>query len=140
MAEKNKMKKLSTFLLLGLFGCQSAEELKKEQYYAEGYQLYTTNCANCHQDDGKGMANLYPSLTDPTATGNTAKMVCLIKNGTLIVAADTMPAKRPMPGNKKLTELEIAEIITYVKVKWAKDSVFTSIETVAEALKNCPLK
>lgn len=123
-----------------MVSCQSAEELKKEQYYVEGYQLYTTNCANCHQDDGKGMANLYPSLTASSQTSDAAKMACLIKNGTVLTTSDTLATRRPMPASKKLTELEIAEIITYVKTKWGNDSVYTSIETVAEALRNCPVK
>ncbi|MDQ6476739.1 cytochrome c [Dyadobacter sp. LHD-138] len=120
------------------FSCQSAEELKSEQYFAEGYQLYTTNCANCHQADGKGMANLYPPLVGSKMIQDKIAMSCVIKNGmkdTIIVNGKAF--SRPMPANAALKELEIAEIITYVNMKWGKDSVYTPTETVIKALESC---
>jgi len=126
------------FFILTLFSCQSEQELKSEQYFAEGYQLYTTNCANCHQADGKGMANLYPPLTGSKIIRDKAAMACIIRYGlkdTIMVHGK--PFSRPMPANAKLQELEIAEIITYVNMKWGQDSVYTSIATVSKALEAC---
>jgi len=126
------------FFILTLFSCQSEQELKSEQYFAEGYQLYTTNCANCHQADGKGMANLYPPLTGSKIIRDKAAMACIIRYGmkdTIMVHGK--PFSRPMPANAKLQELEIAEIITYVNMKWGQDSVYTPIATVSKALEAC---
>jgi mono/diheme cytochrome c family protein len=126
------------FFVLTLFSCQSEQELKSEQYFAEGYQLYTTNCANCHQADGKGMANLYPPLTGSKIIRDKAAMACIIRYGqkdTIMVHGK--PFSRPMPANAKLQELEIAEIITYVNMKWGQDSVYTPIATVSKALEAC---
>ena len=126
------------FFILTLFSCQSEQELKSEQYFAEGYQLYTTNCANCHQADGKGMANLYPPLTGSKIIRDEAAMACIIRYGlkdTIMVHGK--PFSRPMPANAKLQELEIAEIITYVNMKWGQDSVYTPIATVSKALEAC---
>lgn len=120
------------------YSCQSAEELKSEQYFAEGYQLYTTNCANCHQADGKGMANLYPPLVGSKMILDKIAMSCIIRNGmkdTIIVNGKAF--SRPMPANAALKELEIAEIITYVNMKWGKDSLYTPTETVIKALESC---
>lgn len=120
------------------YSCQSAEELKSEQYFAEGYQLYTTNCANCHQADGKGMANLYPPLVGSKMIQDKIAMSCIIRNGmkdTIIVNGKAF--SRPMPANAALKELEIAEIITYVNMKWGKDSLYTPTETVIKALESC---
>ena len=126
------------FFVLTLFSCQSEQELKSEQYFAEGYQLYTTNCANCHQADGKGMANLYPPLTGSKIIRDKAAMACIIRYGlkdTIMIHGK--PFSRPMPANAKLQELEIAEIITYVNMKWGQDSVYTPIATVSKALEAC---
>jgi mono/diheme cytochrome c family protein len=131
-------KGLAILIALAAFSCQSAEELKTEQYFAEGYQIYTMNCANCHQADGKGMANLYPPLFGSKIIQDKSAMACIIRNGmkdTIIV--NGKPFHRPMPANPKLQELEIAEIITYVNMKWGKDSLYTPIATVTKALENC---
>lgn len=126
---------LSTFTI---FSCQTEQELKTEQYFAEGYQIYTMNCANCHQADGKGMANLYPPLVGSNITKDKAAMACIMRygmKGTIIV--NGKPFNRPMPANPKLQELEIAEVITYVNMKWGKDSTLTPIATVTKALIAC---
>jgi mono/diheme cytochrome c family protein len=123
---------------LGMASCHNADDLKREQYFSEGYQLYTTNCANCHQADGKGMASLYPPLSSASILANQARLACIIKNGmkdTIMVEGKQF--SRPMPPNQKLTDLEIAEIITFLRVKWAQDSVYTSIDEVTQSLINC---
>ncbi|TDE16392.1 c-type cytochrome [Dyadobacter psychrotolerans] len=126
------------FVTILISSCQNAQELKTEQYFAEGFQLYTTNCANCHQTDGKGMANLYPPLSGSASIKDKALFACIIKNGmkdTIVVAGKKF--SRPMPANSKLTELEIAEIITYVSMKWSADSTLTSIDLVSKSLQQC---
>lgn len=118
--------------------CQSTEELKTEQYFAEGYQLYTTNCSNCHQPNGEGMANLYPPLPQSESLKDKAALACIISNGmkdTITVAGKSF--SRPMPPNPKLTDLEIAEIISYVTMKWQKDSTYTHTQFVNESLQAC---
>ncbi len=127
-------------LVLGLLNdaCQSSQELKSEQYFAEGYQLYTTYCSNCHQTDGKGMSGLYPPLVGSGQLTEKSRLACIIKNGmsdTIMVNGKEF--SRPMPPNPKLKDLEIAEIVTYLNIKWGKDSVFTSIEFVEKSLKDC---
>lgn len=121
-----------------IYSCQSSEQLKSEQYFVEGYQLYKTYCTNCHQDDGKGMANLYPPLQSSDILKNKELMACIIKHGmndTILVAGKKF--NRPMPANPKLTELEIAEIVSFVTMKWGKDSTHTSIESVQKSLADC---
>ena len=118
--------------------CQNAQELKTEQYFVEGLQLYTANCSNCHQANGLGMANLYPPLAGSDALKDKALLACIVKNGmndTIVVSGKKF--SRPMPANPKLTDLEIAEIISYLTIKWQKDSVFTSTEFVNKTLQNC---
>ncbi|MCE6989890.1 cytochrome c [Dyadobacter sp. CY323] len=125
-------------LLTLLVSCQTSEELKSEQYFVEGYQLYTANCANCHQAEGGGMANLYPPVDGSAILSDKAMIACIIRNGmkdTIMVNGKTF--SRPMPPNPKLTEIEIAEIVSFVTMKWGKDSVYTRIETVKEALTAC---
>ncbi|TLV01613.1 cytochrome c [Dyadobacter luticola] len=128
---------LASFFIF-MTSCQSAQELKSEQYFVEGYQLYTTHCSNCHQADGKGMSNLYPPINGSAALADKAFLACIIQNGmTDKIKVGGRDFNRPMPPNKKLTDIEIAEIVSFVTMKWKKDSTFTDIETVQAALKNC---
>lgn len=122
-----------------LSACQSTEELKAEQYYVEGFQLYTAYCANCHQADGNGMGNLYPPINKKEYLPKQQELLaCIIKNGysgEISVAGKTY--NRPMPANPRLTDLEIAEIITYVYGNWAGEKGYMKIDSVAKALENC---
>lgn len=118
--------------------CQSSEELKSEQYFVEGQQLYMTHCSNCHQTDGKGMSALYPPIAGSSIINDKQRMACIIQNGmrdTIIVNGKQF--SRPMPANPKLTEIEIAEIVSFVSMKWGKDSTYTSIDFVHQALSGC---
>lgn len=126
------------WLLAGISSCRSSEELKSEQYFVTGQQLYMTHCANCHQPEGKGMANLYPPIDGSSIISDKARVACIIQYGmsdTIMVAGK--PFSRPMPPNPKLTEIEIAEIVSFVSMKWGKDSVYTPIELVRQALADC---
>lgn len=128
-------------LILALASCQSSQELKLEQYYSEGYQLYTTHCANCHQAEGTGLANLYPPIKGSSYLLRKADLVCLIKNGLageIQVAGKTY--NRPMPANPKLPDLEIAEIVTYVNNTWGKDTTYMPTDSVTAMLIRCEVK
>jgi mono/diheme cytochrome c family protein len=129
----------SATLIGCLSACQSQEELKAEQYFAEGFQLYTTYCSNCHQVDGNGMANLYPPINKAEYLPKDRQwLACVIKNGfsgEISVAGKSY--NRPMPGNPNLTAIEIAEIITYVYGNWAGDKGYMKIDSVNKALESC---
>lgn len=127
--------RILVFLMLGLACCRSSEELKSEQYFVTGQQLYMTHCANCHQMEGKGMSNLYPPIAGSSILLDKARVAHIIKYGmsdTIMVNGKKF--SRPMPPNPKLTEIEIAELVSFVSMKWGKDSVYTPIDFVRKAL------
>ncbi|TDB68206.1 c-type cytochrome [Arundinibacter roseus] len=140
----NNVWKIATglvFLLILVAGCQDSEKLKRDQYYSEGYQLYTVYCANCHQTDGKGMANLYPPILPSLKSYTKNELICTIKNGMkgeLVVAGKTY--NRPMPANPKLADIEIAEIVTYMYNTWGEETNYTPIDSVTAALNACSVK
>jgi len=126
------------FMILGLTSCRSSEELKTEQYFVTGQQLYMTHCANCHQMEGKGMSNLYPPIAGSSIISDKARLAYIVQYGmsdTILVNGKKF--SRPMPPNPKLTEIEIAEIVSFASMKWGKDSVYTPIEFVHKALVDC---
>lgn len=127
--------RILVFLIPGLASCRSSEELKSEQYFVTGQQLYMTHCANCHQMEGKGMSNLYPPIAGSPILLDKARVAHIIKYGMSdTIMVNGRKFSRPMPPNPKLTEIEIAELVSFVSMKWGKDSVYTPIDFVRKAL------
>lgn len=136
------MKKIRPLLLLvlALTACQSREEIKRDQYFAEGLELYKIHCANCHQTDGRGLVNLYPPLAgaDYLTAANKAAVICAIRYGqhdSLVVNGRRYT--QPMPGNAQLQPLDIAEIVTYVYNQWGGEKTLTPTDSVRKVLEGC---
>src|SRR3954467_2763545 len=89
---------------------------KFQQYFVEGEQLYQAHCSNCHQKDGKGLKLVYPPLAQSDyMEENPEKVLCLMKQGIQgQVRVNGKIFDQPMPGIPSLTELEIAEIATFI--------------------------
>ncbi len=123
-----------------LTACQSPQEIKRDQYFVEGMQLYNLHCANCHQTDGKGLVDLYPPLAgaDYLTATNKARVVCAIRYGqadSLVVNGKRYP--QPMPGNTQLQALDIAEITTYIYNQWGGEKTLTETDSVRVILEGC---
>ena len=117
----------------------SKEEIKFEQYYNEGKRLYTLHCSNCHMKSGTGLARLYPPLKDSDyLKENIKNVVCSIKygqEGEIVVNGVTY--NQPMPENPRLTNLEIAEISTYIYARWADRKEIFHHQEIDSILTNC---
>ncbi|HQQ97300.1 MAG TPA: cytochrome c [Cyclobacteriaceae bacterium] len=125
-------------VFIGLLSCQTRDP-KFQQYFVEGEQLYLNNCSNCHHKDGKGLGRIYPPIAGSDYLGRPeAEIICLIKYGIRgeIVVNGTM-YHQPMPGVPLLTELEIAEITTYIFNTWGQERGMITIPKVSAALDSC---
>jgi cytochrome c551 len=125
-------------LLVVLSSCDSAEEIKRKQYYAEGFELYKTHCANCHQLNGTGLEGLYPPISKEYLSKNKSKVICQIKyggNDSLVINGKMYT--QAMPGNIILEPLEIAEITTFIYNNWGDETVITKISEIETILNNC---
>jgi mono/diheme cytochrome c family protein len=118
----------------------SNDEMQKyAKYMIQGKQLYTTHCSNCHQEDGSGLGQLFPPLAQSDyMLEDISRSICAIKyglEGEILVNGQTYNQK--MPGLNRLTNLEIAEITTYIYNSWANEKGMIDIDTVEESLSNC---
>jgi len=127
-------------LILFFAACSSGDP-KHAQYLVQGERLYGQHCSNCHQADGKGFGSLYPPLAGSDfLAGRKSEVICLIRNGIdSALVVNGIVYDQPMPGNEKLTDLEIAEIVTYVYGKWGGDKLITEIAEVSRATRACNL-
>jgi mono/diheme cytochrome c family protein len=110
-----------------------------EQYYNQGEILYTTYCSNCHQKDGSGLALLYPPLNrSDFMDKNLSEVLCIMRNGKstpTIVNGKTYV--QPMRGVTALTDLDIAEIATYIYNTWDHERGIISVNEVTGKLSKC---
>ena len=113
----------------------SGETVLFQQYYAQGELIYNARCSNCHQHSGEGLGLVYPPLNKSDfMEQNFDQMVCLIRNGKrgpLTVNGEMY--NQPMPGVPELTDLETAELLTYIYNTWEHEKGIV----VVGVLKQC---
>jgi cytochrome c551 len=130
---------------VGLLKCTPGDSsnqtgsVKYQQYYVKGQELYKSYCANCHQPDGTGLGRLYPPLNKSDfMEQNFEEAICIIKNGRNgeLWVNDTM-YNQPMKSNPSLTELEVAEIATYIYNTWSIQKGIIEVAEVTQILAVC---
>lgn len=114
-------------------------KIRMQQYMIQGKQLYQAYCMNCHQSDGKGLAQLYPPLAGADyLLENLPRAACIIKHGKADgVTVNGTLYTQMMPGNPDLSPLEIAEILTYVTNSWGNEKGLTTTKEVTKWLEEC---
>ena len=83
-----------------------------------GERLFLENCAECHQEDGEGIPNIYPSLADSELVLGSGADVALV----LIIGRGEMPSF-----NGVFSDEEMAYVVNYIR------SVFSTIDTPISA-------
>ncbi len=134
----------SSLVVWGLFLACTSNSSKEntpkfEQYFIQGKQLYLSHCSNCHQQNGKGLGLLYPPLdTSDYMQSRIENVLCLIRNGKkgeLLVNGKKF--NQPMPGISSLSDLEIAEIATYIYNSWSHQKGIIEVKFASEVLSRC---
>jgi mono/diheme cytochrome c family protein len=124
-------------LVLVLSGC--ARDPKFDQYFVQGEKLYLQHCSNCHQKDRKGLGLLYPPLDESDyMSKNFKETLCLMKygiSGELIVNGKSY--NQPMPGVRSLTDLEVAEIATYIYNSGQHKRGLILVKDVEKIMRDC---
>ena len=137
-----------TLAFLSLLACESTDDeqstslshikdTKTMQYAIEGKILYEQYCANCHQADGTGLGRVIPPLADSDYmledVGRTVRVIKHGLKGEIVVNGITY--NQNMPGNPQLTNMEIAQITTYIYNVWGNKSEVIDANEVANHLR-----
>ena len=129
-------------IIISTFSCggnPTNNSPKFQQYYIQGEILYKENCSNCHQANGKGLGKLYPPINQSDFMDNQfEEVICIIKygrSGPLVV--NGVEFNMEMKGNPQLTELEVAEIATFLYNSWSKEKGLLDVKQVSEILAAC---
>ncbi|VVM08376.1 cytochrome c oxidase cbb3-type subunit III [Methylacidimicrobium cyclopophantes] len=102
----------------------------------QGEQLYTMNCAACHQPTGTGIPAVYPPLAGaPQATGGSKRAVAIVLNGLQgPITVNGAQYNGPMqPWKAILSDDKIAAILTYVRQAWGNKGTPVTAEQVKAA-------
>ena len=86
-----------------------------------GSKLYEQHCAQCHGDNGQGVANAYPALGGNRAVlmPQKANLVQIVLNGGYAPATAGNPRPYGMPPFVlDLTDAEIAAVLTHIRSSW----------------------
>ncbi|MCG8309465.1 MAG: cytochrome c [Cytophagales bacterium] len=114
-------------------------KIRLRQYLAEGKRLYTLHCANCHQPDGRGLARLYPPLKGSDyLLPNVADVICGMRYGQKgEITVNGIVFNQEMPGIPGITDLEIAEIATYVYTVFADTARIFTLNEIRQIMNTC---
>jgi cytochrome c551 len=112
---------------------------KFQQYYVQGEVLYKKHCSNCHQLNGKGLGRLYPPVDQSDFMDNHFDdVICTIKYGKQgLLVVNGVDYNMAMSGNAGLTELEVAEIATYLYNTWSHKKGLVDVKEVTQILSKC---
>ena len=114
-------------------------KIRLRQYLVEGKRLYGVHCANCHQIDGKGLARLYPPLKDSDyLIPNKKSVICGMRYGQKgEIVVNGIMFNLEMPGIPTITDLEIAEIATYIYTDFADSVQIVTLNDVRKIMESC---
>lgn len=98
----------------------------------QGSRLYGQHCAQCHGEQGRGVAGAYPALAGNRAVTmpQTANLLQIVLNGGYAPATEGNPRPFGMPPFVlELSDSDIAAVLTHIRQSWGNQaSGVTSLE------------
>jgi mono/diheme cytochrome c family protein len=111
----------------------AAREAPDDRVMRAGKAAYIDQCAACHVSTGSGVAQLFPTLKgSPTVqSADPTSLIRVVLEGAQSVATDGAPTGPAMPAfGWKLSDDEIAAILTYVRNSWGNAAPSVSADDV----------
>ena len=99
-----------------------ATAFQQASSHEQGGKLYAKHCADCHGDNGQGVAGIYPpldgntSVTGPTSV-NAIRSV-LLGGFAPATAANPRPYSMP-PFAQQLNDEDVAAVVGYIRQSWS---------------------
>lgn len=99
-----------------------------------GKAVYTKYCLTCHQSDGSGVPGMHPPLGPGTwVEKDPQELVAIMMKGLSgKIEVDGEEYKNFMPSHAKLTDEEIADVLTYIRSSFGNNLGPVTPEMVAK--------
>lgn len=110
---------------------QESSSSPDKDILAAGGAIYQDLCSACHQQDGKGVANMFPNLAEAATvkSKDPTTVLRVILQGAQTVSTDREPTGPAMPAfGWQLNDAQIAAVATYVRDHFAKASAVSETE------------
>jgi mono/diheme cytochrome c family protein len=103
----------------------------------DGQLLYGKHCLTCHQADGYGVPNLQPAIVGGTWVAGDSRALALfvLTGGFDSAARKDGENHNVMPSFARLSDAEIAAILTFIRGKFGKGASAVSEAEVVDARK-----
>lgn len=110
---------------------QNLPEQKAEKVHP-GKAVYTQNCLTCHQVDGSGVPGMHPPLGQGSwASKEPAELIAIMMKGLSgKIEVNGEIYKNFMPSQAKLTDQEIADVLSYVRSSFGNNFDPITVEMV----------
>ena len=99
-----------------------------------GAAIYKDACAACHRDGGAGEPHLFPRLAGSAVvqSDDPTTLVRVVLQGTRAVSTAAMPTAPAMPAfDWRLTDAQVAAVLTYIRNSWGNAAAPVSPGVVA---------
>lgn len=97
----------------------------------DGRILFREKCGNCHGQKGEGFRRVYPPIRNSRYLGEQLpQLPCIIRNGLQgeITVANRV-FNQAMPGDPRMTEEEMALIISFMLNEWGHKMPVLEVDT-----------
>jgi mono/diheme cytochrome c family protein len=105
---------------------------------ANGEKLYKGSCVACHELDGSGAPRIYPPLPGNAnlQSANPASAIRIVLDGAETITTARAPNTGSMPPYaSKLSDQEVADVVTYIRNAWGNAAPAATTGEVAKARK-----
>lgn len=117
------MIKILTFFLItmGVFLLSSfMPDQKLQESITRGKEVYILNCQNCHMEDGNGTPEINPPVAKADFIKKPASTLIdvILKGQSGEVVVNGKKYSAIMPAQDYLTDIQIADVLNYVRNTW----------------------
>lgn len=117
-------------------------DLRKGDFSKRGALTYAEYCQGCHRVDGNGAPAIFPALAGNSAVlpEDSASLIRIVlAGGRMAVTADGPWRAFAMPGFARLSDAEVADVVTFIRNSWGNNAPPVSAKDVAAARKSAAL-
>ncbi|AVA37905.1 alcohol dehydrogenase (quinone), cytochrome c subunit [Cupriavidus metallidurans] len=117
----------------------ATDKLRAGTDRSNGALTFVDNCAACHRTSGSGYESTFPriALSSTVNSNDPTSLIHIVLMGGEMPWTKTGPTHYGMPGfAKRLTDRDIADVLTFVRTSWGNQAPPVSAEQVAKVRKS----